>query len=215
MDGLALHWVPNPEPDLVGYRLYRTDDAEGAGDPRAMTPLLTAATPEGSGGLVPVKVGRGTGPTPTIEVEFLPPGDTSPGRLVRYVDTTVAGGRAVWYRLVAEDAAGNRSLPSEALAARPPKREPPDPPSWVAAEPVPGGVDLDWTAAEPDLEPLVLRRRAEDPLWQPLSPWLPRGTSTFQDSGAEPGAEYEYRVRVRDRVGHVVDGPVQSVTVPP
>ena len=214
-DGLALHWVPNSEPDLAGYRLYRTDDAEAAADPRAMTPLLGGATPEGAGGLAPVLVRRGTGPTPTIEVDVLPPGDTSPGRLVRYVDADVAGGAPVWYRLVAQDTAGNRSLPSDVLVARPPKREPPDPPQWVAAEPVPGGVDLDWTATEPDLEPLVLRRRAEDPLWRPLSAWLPRGTSTFQDSGAEPGAQYEYRVRVRDRVGHVVDGPVRSVAVPP
>jgi len=214
-DGLALHWVPSPEADLAGYRLYRTVDLEAAGDPRGMTPLLAGATPEGEGGLVPVRVSRGTGPAPTIEVEQLPAGDTSPDRLIRFVDTTVEGGRGVWYRLVVEDGHGNRSLPSDTLATRFPKREPPAPPAWVAAGPAPGGVELTWSAVEDDLEPLVLRRRPDAPLWQPLGPWLPRGTSTFVDTGAEADSTYEYQVRVRDRVGHVVSGPVQTVTLPP
>jgi hypothetical protein len=214
-DGLALHWVPSPEADLAGYRLYRAGDPEAAGDPRSMTPLLAGATPEGEGGLVAVRVTRGTGPSPTIEVEQLPAGDASPDRLIRYLDTTVEGGRGVWYRLVAEDAHGNRSLPSEVLATRFPKRHPPAPPGWVSAGPVTGGVELTWSAVEDDLEPLVLRRRPDDPLWQPLGPWLPRGTSTFLDTSVEADTTYEYLVRVRDRVGHVISGPVQTVTLPP
>jgi hypothetical protein len=180
-----------------------------------MTPLLAGATPEGEGGLLAVRVTRGTGPSPTIEVEQLPAGDTSPERLIRYVDTTVEGGRGVWYRLVAEDVHGNRSLPSEVLATRFPKRQPPAAPAWVFAGPVTDGVELTWSAAEDDLEPLLLRRRPDDPLWRPLGPWLPRGASTFLDTGAEAGTTYEYLVRVRDRVGHVVSGPVQTVTLPP
>ena len=214
-DGLALHWVPSPEADLAGYRLYRALDGEAASDPRAMTPLLAGATPEGQGGLVAVRVRRGTGPAPTIEVEQLPPGDTSPDRLIRFVDATVEGGRGAWYRLVAEDANGNRSLPSDPLATRLPKREPPDPPAWATAGPAPGGgVELAWSATEDDLEPLVLRRRPDDPLWRPLGAWLPRGTTTFLDEGTEAGVTYEYHVRVRDRVGHVVSGPVETVTLP-
>lgn len=214
-DGLALHWVPSPEPDLAGYRLYRTFDAEAATDPRSMTPLFPGATREGDGGLVAVRVRRGAGPAPTIEVETLPAGETPPDRLIRLVDTTVEGGRSVWYRLVAEDGSGNRSLPSDPLATRLPKLAPPEPPAWVTAEPAPDGVELVWSAAEPDLEPLVLRRQPADPLWQPLGPWLPRGTKAFLDAGVEADTTYEYRLRVRDRVGHVVEGSVRTVPVPP
>ncbi|WP_440085898.1 hypothetical protein [Streptosporangium sp. LJ11] len=214
-DGLALHWVPSPEADLAGYRLYRAGDLEAAGDPRGMTPLLAGATGEGEGGLVAVRVTRGTSPSPTIEVEQLPVGDTSPDRLIRYVDTTVEGGRGAWYRLVAEDVHGNRSLPSEVLPTRFPKRQPPAAPAWSSAAPGTGGVELTWSAVEDDLEPLVLRRRPDDLLWQPLGPWLPRGTSTFLDVEAEAGTTYEYLVRVRDRVGHVVSGPVQTIILPP
>jgi hypothetical protein len=153
--------------------------------------------------------------TPTIEVEELAAGDTSPERLVRFVDTTIEGGRSVWYRVVAEDSEGNRSLPSDALATRFPKREPPSPPTWVTTEPAPGGgVELTWSAAEDDLEPLVLRRQPGDPLWAPRGPWLPRGTTSFLVADAAAGTTYQYRLQVRDRVGHLVEGPVQTVINP-
>lgn len=213
--GLALHWVATPDPDLAGYRLYRALNADDAADPRAMTPLFTGPTPEGNGGLTAIRVRRSDGPPPGVEIEILPPGDTSPDRLLRFVDTTVEGGRNVWYRLVAEDANGNRSLPSEPLATRLPKREPPEPPTWATVVPGPsGGVELAWTAAEDDLEPLVLRRRPGEPLWRPLGAWLPRGTGTLADDTATAGSTWEYRVRVRDRVGHVVEGPVQAISLP-
>jgi hypothetical protein len=32
------------------------------------------------------------------------------------------------------------------------------------------------------------------------------------DTDVEAGTDYQYSVRVRDRVGHVVDGPVLNVT---
>lgn len=207
--GLALHWAPNPEPDLAGYRLYRAEDAAAAADTRSMTPLLTAATPEGTGGLVAVEVRRSAAAEPGIEIQPLPAGDTRPGRLIRFVDATVIGGRTTYYRLVAEDRHGHRSRPSEPLAVRAPKRTPPEPPAWVAAE---DAAELAWSAGEPDLEVLVLRRGPGELLWRPLAAWLPRGTLTFADESAEPGIEYDYRLRVRDRVGQSVDGPVQTVT---
>jgi hypothetical protein len=40
---ITLEWVPNPEPDLFGYRLYRTADAAATDDLRRMTRLATPA----------------------------------------------------------------------------------------------------------------------------------------------------------------------------
>jgi len=75
----------------------------------------------------------------------------------------------------------------------------------------PGAVALQWTAAETDLECLVLRR-TDGSLRRALGPWGVRGAYTFVDTEVEAGTDYEYCVRVRDRVGHGVDGPLLNVT---
>jgi hypothetical protein len=212
-DGLALRWVPNAEPSLAGYRLYRSYDLKDAADVRSMTPLFSAATPEGADGLSAVRVRHVGDETPVTQVEVLPAGDTSAGRLVQFIDATVEGGRAVYYRLIAEDTFANRSLPSDLLAVRYPKRQPPDPPVWLSPVVSDGEVALAWTADEADLESLVMRRSQEEPLWRPVGPWIPRGEYGFVDADLEAGLSYEYRVRVRDRVGQVVDGPVLTVTL--
>jgi hypothetical protein len=141
----------------------------------------------------------------------LAPGERPPGRLVQYVDATLAAGRPIYYRLIAEDANGHRSAASERLVVQAPKSTPPDPPAWSAPALGPGSVALEWTAAEPDLECLVLRR-AEGSIRRALGPWSARGAYTFVDAQVEAGTDYEYCVRVRDRVGHVVDGPLLNVT---
>jgi hypothetical protein len=214
-DGLALLWAPNAEPDLLGYRLYRAYDAADATDVRSMTPLLSGATPEGTGGLIAVSVQLGGDGEPTIETVELAGGDRPPGWLIRFVDTEVESARTVYFRLIAEDTAGNRSLPSELLTTRYPKRQPPSPPSWESLIVVSGRVELIWTAEEDDLECLVMRRIEGTNFWRPVGPWRLRGEYAFVDTGVTSGETYEYFVRVRDRVGHVIDGPVQSgVTVP-
>ena len=74
-----------------------------------------------------------------------------------------------------------------------------------------GEVALQWTAAEGDLECLVLRRSGGT-IWRPLGPWGPPGDYAFIDADVETGVEYDYRVRVRDRIGLIADGPVLHVT---
>ena len=92
-----------------------------------------------------------------------------------------------------------------------PKTQPPEPPVFGPPVLMPGEVALQWTAAEADLESLVLRRSGGT-IWRPLGPWGPRGDYAFIDAGVEPNVEYEYRVRVRDRIGLMADGPVLHIT---
>ena len=73
----------------------------------------------------------------------------------------------------------------------------------------PSQVTLAWTA-EPGLQSLVLRR-GDAPLWWPLGPWAPPDDYGLVDDQVTTGTEYDYRVRVRDSVGHVVDGPILHV----
>lgn len=207
--GVALRWVPNPDPALSGYRLYRAYDPAQAEDVRSMTPLFTSAQAEGAGAVRAVLLERDdTGAVTAVTV--LPPGERPADRLVQYVDAAAEQGRAVYYRIVAEDGAGHRSPPSELLTVQLPKNLPPSPPSWSAPAVAPGEVALAWTADENDLQCLLLRRAAGT-IWRPLAPWGPAGDYGFTDCSVEAGATYEYRVRVRDRVGHVVDGPTLSV----
>jgi hypothetical protein len=207
--GLALRWAPNAEPTLRGYRLYRTYDASAADDVRSMTPLFAAAEAEGAGAVHGIVVERDDTGAVTAVTEL--PADTRPpGRLAQYVDLTAEKGRTVYYRLVAEDEAGHRSAPSALLTVQLPKRSPPTPPVWNAPTIAGGQVTLSWTADEDDLSSLLMRRTGGT-IWRPLGPWAPEGDYGFTDSSVEAGASYEYRVRVRDRAGHVVDGPTLSV----
>ena len=208
--GVLLRWAPNAGETVRGYRLYRADDAGHAEDVRSMTPLFASAQDEGAGTIVGVILTRDATGAVTAVAE-LAQGDRPSGRLVQYVDRAAEPGRSLYYRLVAEDAAGHRSAASDRLVVQPPKTQPPQPPDWSNPALDPGTVTLRWTAAESDLECLVLRR-AEGSLGRPLGPWGPAGDYVFVDARVEPGTEYEYRVRVRDRVGHVVDGPVLNVT---
>lgn len=207
---VALRWVPNAGPALAGYRLYRADDATAASDVRSMTPLFATAQDEGGGQVVGVTVTRDA--TGAIDaVTELAAGDRPSGRLVQYVDPDAEPGRPVYYRLVAEDQGGSRSAASERLVVTAPKTTPPDPPAWGIATVTPGQVALQWSAAEGDLECLVLRRVAGG-LSRPLGPWGPPGDYASVDTAVEAGIAYEYRVRVRDRIGQLADGPVLPVT---
>jgi hypothetical protein len=208
--GVALRWVPNAAAGLRGYRLYRAEDAGAAEDVRSMMPLFAAPQDEGGGSLTGVVVTRDAAGAVTSVTE-LAAGDRPPGRLVQHVDAAAAPGRPIYYRLVAEDAGGHRSPASERLVVQLPKTQPPAPPSWAPPAVSPGSAALSWTAGEADLECLVLRR-AGGTLWRALGPWAAPGDYSFTDDTVVAGTEYEYRVRVRDSVGHVVDGPILDVT---
>ena len=92
-----------------------------------------------------------------------------------------------------------------------PKTQPPEPPVFGVPVLTSGQVMLKWTAAEEDLACLVLRRSGGT-IWRPLGPWGPAGDYAFTDARVEPDVEYEYRVRVRDRIGLMADGPVLHIT---
>ena len=206
---VALRWVPNAGPALRGYRLYRTYDATAAEDVRSMTALFATAQDEGGGSVAGVTVTRdATGAI--ASVTELAAGDRPSGRLVQYVDRGAEPGRPVYYRLVAEDSGGSRSPASERLAVTLPKTLPPEPPAWDVPAATAGQVALRWTAAEADLSCLVMRR-AEGTIWRPLGPWGPPGDYAFTDTAVEAGIPYDYRVRVRDRVGQLADGPLLRV----
>lgn len=207
---VALRWVPNAASALRGYRLYRADDPTAADDVRSMTPLFATPQDEGGGTMTGVVLTRDASGAVTSVTE-LALGDRPSGRLVQHVDTTAPTGRPLYYRLVAEDAGGQRSPASDRLVVQLPKTQPPAPPSWAPPARTPGSIALSWTAAEPDLQCLVLRR-TEGTLWRPVEPWATPGDYAFTDAGVAAGTEYEYRVRVRDSVGHVVDGPILDVT---
>jgi hypothetical protein len=207
--GVLLRWVPNAGGAVAGYRLYRADDDTDGDDPRSMTPLFGAPQAEGGGAVTGVLLTRDASGAVTNVTE-LPAGDTTPGRLVQYLDAAVPVGRPVSYRLVVQDDQGQRSPASNRLVVQVPRRLPPEPPVWQPPVRAPGQVTLAWSA-EPDLEALVVRR-GDAPIWRALGPWAGPGDRGFVDDAVTPGTEYEYRVRVRDSVGHVVDGPILDVT---
>ncbi|SFR94938.1 hypothetical protein SAMN04487846_1056 [Microbacterium sp. cf046] len=207
--GVTLRWTPNASVDIRGYRLYRADEADAADDVRSMSPLFTAAQDEGGGTVVGTMVDRDAAGA-IVSVTELAPGDRRPGRLLQHVDTTARPGRPLYYRLVAEDAAGNRSAASERLVVQLPTLVPPAPPAWAAPTVTAGSIGLRWSAEE-GVDSLVLRR-ADGGLWRALRPWAPPGADAFDDTDVAAGTLYEYRVRIRDRVGHIVDGPVLPVT---
>ncbi len=207
---VVLRWIPNAGSALRGYRLYRATDAAAAEDVRSMTPLFNAAQDEGGGQVTGVTVTRDAGGAITSVTE-LDADDRPADRLVQYVDSEAEPGVPVYYRVVAEDHGGSRSPASERLALTPPRTTPPTPPVWATPALTPGQISLEWSAAENDLECLVLRRSGAT-IWRPLGPWGPPGDYRLVDSGIESGTGYEYRVRVRDRIGQVIDGPVLGVT---
>ena len=209
-DGVTLRWVPNTESSLLGYRVYRAYEETAAEDVRSMTPLFGAAQAEGSGGVTGVVLTRDATGKVTAVTE-LAVGDRRPGRLVQLLDTAAEPGRPIYYRLVAEDSGGSRSPSSERLVVTLPKAQPPEPPVFGVPALASGQVALQWTAAEADLECLVLRRSGGT-IWRPLGPWGPSGDYAFTDAGVETGVEYDYRVRVRDRIGLTADGPVLHIT---
>ncbi len=208
--GVALRWVPNAGQSLRGYRVYRAYDTGAADDVRSMTPLFATPQDEGGGALTSIVLTRdATGAV--ASVTELAAGDRPPDRLIQLVDAAVEPGRPVYYRLVAEDEGGSRSQASDRLAIQLPKMQPPAPPVWSPHLLTLGEVALTWTAAETDLACLVLRR-SEGTLWRALGPWASPGDYAFDDTQVVAGTTYAYRIRVRDRVGHVVDGPVLDVT---
>ena len=182
---ITLRWARNAESDLAAYVVLRAADPESASDYRTMTPVARVA-------------GRRNGAAGPGEVV-----PSESGGLLEYVDPAPPG--VEWfYRIVAEDAAGNRSQPSELLRARS-LRPIPVPPTWQPAVRTPTGILLEWAHSEPRLACQVERRASTGGPWflAHLESWLPRGVYVFEDEPPDIAASWTYRIRVRDHAGHI------------
>ena len=183
---VRLQWMASPEPDLARFLVYRAADENEAADVRTMalvaqvapTPSATPGPDEQLPAAVPGK--------PWLEY-----GDPAPPH------------RGWLYRIVAEDTSGNRSGASNALFGRA-FQAPPAPPIWNAPVRQDDSILLSWThPSDQRLTCLVERRIAGATLWVSPSGWLAPGIYQFVDTPADPSANWEYRLRVRDSLGQV------------
>ena len=177
---ITLVWASNREPDLVAYRLYRTASAENARKTRLMDLVAEIAVPAGD---------------PAAR----------PGENV-YIDAGVPGLVTFTYRLEAVDDAGNRSLPSDPVAARAFDTGLPEIPEATVAWVAQAGVtraQLDWTS---DHEVMVQRKEAGGP-WIDLAQWRAPGVVTVRDPFSSPAQALSYRLLVRKYTGARATGP--------
>ncbi|HYF66432.1 MAG TPA: hypothetical protein VD886_26625, partial [Herpetosiphonaceae bacterium] len=191
---ITLRWTASREPDVVEYRVYRTDDPRRARDPRLMTQV----------GAVTVAADIGQRP---VSVEW--------------IDTPVPGLVNYWYCLVAVDrfdpatpqaGGGNLSLPSAIVQARAvDETEPAIPPLEVERQTVAGQIQdhVRWTSTE---ETLLQRQYGDTRLWETVMDWLAPGTQTFDLGDLRLETPTSYRLRVRKPTGATAIG--QSVEVP-
>ncbi|XXX81480.1 hypothetical protein WMF30_22240 [Sorangium sp. So ce134] len=171
---ITVTWQASLEADVAEYHVYRAESAEEARDVRRMVRAGTRARPADG----------------SNEVAF--------------VDREVRGARTYFYRVCAEDTAGNVSAASEPLSARaydqtPPKQHASFTGSWRDDG---SGIGLAWTAdpANPSVETMVLKRSSLGN-WVAISPWLAPGVKSIVDLYAAPGAPADYRVWVRSEAG--------------
>jgi hypothetical protein len=174
---IMLFWASNREPDLANYQIFRTDNEDASRDIRLMSLVHTE----------PVAVGD--------------PG-TRPAELT-WTDTPVDGGKMIFYRLTAEDAAGNQSTSSPRVVARAYDDSRPAPPIWGPSSPTAAGLQLTFTLAQASHRPMVQRRDADlyPRVWSNVTPWLAAGTEQFTDATRESDHTYVYRIRVQDQRG--------------
>jgi hypothetical protein len=174
---VKVSWIPVPVTDVERYLLYRGRDDSEVADPRNLTPVRT--------------VPAATVTSSPIEVSV----DCQPGR---------------WcFRVVAVDRAGNRSRPSGIIAGHA-LQPPPLAPEWLDAVRTGDAVHLTWKpggspVADPRLACLVERRPGAGGFWSSVSGWLPRAVYEFDDEPQDPGAAWDYRLRVRDALGQVAN----------
>lgn len=166
---VTLRWASNREPDLVEYRVYRTDQPEQARDLRLMT---------------------------LIHTETVPPGEPAarPNEIA-WIDEPVLGLVNFYYRVVAVDEARNISQPSAIVIGRAYDESMPTVPplivAWTDIEPV--SARATWIAAE---NTRLERRLGLTGLWEVVTDWLSPGSHQIDDL-ANPKFPYFYRLRVR------------------
>lgn len=156
-DTVHVYWEPSPDPDVVGYQLWRADAREG----------------------------------PFAEV-----GEPVPGARSDRSDPGRSGGRTLWYRVTALDAAGNESAPSFTALAAVPDLQPPPAPQGVEGTADAGLARLRWRpVGSPDLRGYrVYRASTPDREFGLLTP-RPIPEAAFVDT-LRTGADHAFHYRV-------------------
>ena len=135
-----------------------------------------------------------------------------------YVDSGLAAG-TYYYRVTAEDAAGNISAPTAALAVTVPAADtaPPSAPSGLSASTVVGSATVSWTAATDNVG--VARYNVHRSTTAGLRPRLPTESvsppARATPTRGSPAGTYYYRVTAEDAAGNVSAPSAQlTATVP-
>lgn len=195
-NALTLAWAANPEQDLRGYLVYRSEGA-----------------PSGS---LPVSAMPVTG-LPVISSELLLTG--VPITALSYADSIPQGVQARYtYRVVAVNTTQVDSAPSASVTAALLDTTPPPAPVLAAVLPStgtagtgtsgagPAGLTLTWTQAEvPDLSGFEVTRVPQGAATPPTvlnAVPLNAVARTFTDASATPGVAYTYSLRSLDRAGN-------------
>ena len=174
---------------------------------------LSWAASDDNVGVVRYNVHRSTTPgfTPSLSNRIAQPTGTS------HSDTGLAGG-TYYYRVTAEDAAGNVSSPSGEAQAVVPADQPPTAPTGLNAATSIGTASLVWNVSTDDVG--VVRYNVHRSTTAGFTPSLanriaqPTGT-TYVDSGLA-GGTYYYKVTAEDTAGQVSQPSNQATAnVPP
>jgi hypothetical protein len=188
---ITLRWASNREPDLMEYRIYRTDKKENARDTRLME-FRKPPVP------VPPEVHPAARPSEVV-----------------WTDKNVPGLVNFYYRIVAVNTARNVSVASEPKIARAFDEALPVPPipaaAWVSSGNGAFHVEVSWSSTD---ETLLQRRLAILGQWQTLTSWLPPDSPTFVDETADQSKPYDYRLWARKSTGAIAKGSHFRLTTP-
>lgn len=190
-------------PDTVSPGAPAIIAAEG-GEGRVMLRFVSAAPEEGARQFLVLRAGSADEPGLVL-------GDPLPGKARSFEDPWVEAGQRYWYRLVALDAAGNRSEPGEAVAVRvvhPAIPAPPKPSAEFIDKPL-AQVRLDFRAPPEGLS-VIVQGAVDDAHWRHVS-GPTTGSSAIDTSPPRAGAA-RYRIIYQATSG-AMGPPSEVVTV--
>lgn len=189
---ITIKWASNRESDLAQYHIYRTEFSDDARDVRLMQKL---------GAMKPA----------SDQPEDRPAEES-------WIDENLDGGRTYYYRVAAEDDAGNSSEACAAKAARAYELSPPLAHEWEYARwnDKETGIELKWKPKDArKLQTRVLKKSTAGN-WYPLTDWLPPETLTYIDWHLPAGQTARYRLRVRSAAGNLnLTDPAKDQSVDP
>ena len=127
--------------------------------------------------------------------DFEPGSEPFEGAVTSYTDSGLVPGETYYYRVIAVDAGGNESVPSNVDSAIATDLPPAAPTGLLAVAGVgEGEIDVSWDAStESDFDHYRLERNT-DPGFGPGSDSFDWTLTAFPDSGLIPGETYYYRV---------------------